>query len=82
MAKEIIKMHPHTLAEINRLVDTFKFVFLYFENQQVYFLKNHHRYLDPEDALRIRLGQGRPPQAARQSNRNRNGKVLYITKHL
>lgn len=55
-----------------------------FSRGHVYWLKDHHKHVDPEDAQRILICYGEPPKGLhyRRSNRNVFDKVLYLTEQL
>lgn len=57
-------------------------VMLFFCLGEIYWLKDHHRYLDPEDALKVKLGIGKPLPGCRDSNRIRGAKIIYVEQKL
>lgn len=53
-------------------------LFLRFDRGKVFWLSNHHKWLDPEDGLPVLLGIGQPNKFCRDSNRIRQAKILYL----
>lgn len=68
-----------SLIEMNLIIDKFKCVMFEFKNGRVYWLRQHHRHLDPEDSPRVRVGKwdGAFPKGTRQSNRRPEVRILY-----
>lgn len=54
-------------------------IMLRFKNGKVYWLKEHYRYLDPEDATAVLLGNGKPIQGSRPSNRDKQAQIIYLS---
>lgn len=67
--------------EINSIIARHKFVMFEFREGKVYWLYEHHRYVDPEDAKRILIGVCNIPSnvPVRNSNRNLKSKITYLT---
>lgn len=67
--------------EINSIIARHKFVMFEFREGKVYWLYEHHRYVDPEDARKILIGDSEAPVhiPLRPSNRNQKGKITYLT---
>ena len=76
-------MEKDTLEAINTIQSKHKQIVLQFKSRMVYWCMHHHRYLDPEDAPKVLLGACNTiPKRARDSNRIKFAKILYLTEPL
>jgi hypothetical protein len=57
-------------------------VMLLFFDGDVYWLKDHHKHLEPEDAFKVKLGTGKPLPNSRESRRIKGGKIFYVEQKL
>lgn len=66
---------------INSIVEKHKHVLLLFWAGKVYLLRDHHRWIDGEDAPKVLLGKA-PTTIhihSRASNRKPGARILYLT---
>lgn len=68
-------------ATINGIIDREKQIMILFKDGKVFLLRDHYKFLDPEDAPKIFLG--RAPSTihihSRASNRFPGARKLYLT---
>lgn len=51
---------------------------LAFSSGKIYWLYDHYKYLDVEDAPKVLIGNGHPFKGARQSNKKPYHKIIYL----
>lgn len=65
---------------LNMIISRQQHVMLLLTMDATYLLRDHHKYLDPEDAPKIKLGKRiTTMERVRPSNRIPQAKLLYIT---
>jgi hypothetical protein len=76
-------MSNEVKKEMNNIIKKFKYVMFEFANGQVKWLKDHHKFLDPEEAPKIIIGPcSSIPNSipnVRFSNRNKFSRIVYLT---